>query len=150
MLPLQSATLERLTLDDMIQKSTAIVRAKVTGSFALANGPLIYTHYTLQVDETLKGTRQLQMDVAVPGGEVNHVRQSFAGAPEFGMGSEYVFFLWTGKSGITQVIGLTQGVFALSGTGSEQVATRAASRELMLERGYRTAGERSGDGLTAE
>ena len=31
MWPLQGATLERLSLDDMIAKSTAIVRGKVTG-----------------------------------------------------------------------------------------------------------------------
>ena len=31
MLPLQCATLERLSLDDMVAKATSIVRAKVTG-----------------------------------------------------------------------------------------------------------------------
>jgi hypothetical protein len=40
MSPLQSATLERLSLDDMIAKSTLIVRGKVTGSNAAASGPL--------------------------------------------------------------------------------------------------------------
>lgn len=134
--PLQCATLERLSLDDMIQRSTTIVRAKVTGSYAGFTGSVIYTHYKLQVSETYKGNGQGAVEVAVPGGVANNFRQVFAGAPEFNTGDEYVFFLWTGKSGITQVIGLTQGLFAVSaGAASDPVTTRAASRELMLEPG---------------
>jgi hypothetical protein len=136
MVPLQCATLERLSLDDMIQRSTTIVRAKVVSSYAGFTGPVVYTHYKLQVSETYKGNGQGAVEVAVPGGVANNLRQVFAGAPEFNTGDEYVFFLWTGKSGITQVIGLTQGLFAVSaGTASDPVTTRAASRELMLEPG---------------
>src|SRR6267378_8502474 len=47
--PLQCATLERLSLDDMIVKSTAIVRGKVTATYAALSGPIVYTHYNLQV-----------------------------------------------------------------------------------------------------
>ena len=48
------ATLEQLTLDDMTQKSTAIVRARVTGSHAGTRGTNIYTYFQLQVLETWK------------------------------------------------------------------------------------------------
>jgi hypothetical protein len=134
LVPLQSATLERLSLDDMIQKSTAIVRAKVSSSSAGFTGSIIYTHYQLQVSETYKGSAAT--DVAVPGGVANNLRQIFAGSPAFNAGDEYVFFLWTGKSGLTQVIGLTQGLFAIApGTAADPVATRTASHELMLEPG---------------
>ena len=134
--PLQGATLERLSLDDMIQKSTSIVRAKVAGSYAGFTGTVVYTHYQLQVSETYKGTTPAASEVAIPGGVANNLRQIFAGAPEFNTGDEYVFFLWTGKSGITQVIGLTQGLFAISaGSAADPVATRTASHELMLEPG---------------
>ncbi|PWU10312.1 MAG: hypothetical protein C5B51_04530 [Terriglobia bacterium] len=136
MLPLQSATLERLSLDEMISKSTAIVRGKVTGSSAALSGPIVYTHYAVAVSETLKGGPQSFVDVVVPGGVANNVRQSFAGSPEFKTGDEFVFFLWTGRSGLTQIIGLTQGLFGLAaGPGTSVIATRSASRELMLERG---------------
>ena len=74
--------------------------------------------------------------MAVPGGTANNVRQTFAGTPQFRVGDDYVFFLWTGRSGLTQVIGLTQGLFALSpGSADAPTVTRAASREVMLERG---------------
>jgi len=134
--PLQCATLQRLSLDDMIAQSTAIVRATVTGSYAAYSGRVIYTHYSIQVSERFKGGSQGSMDVAVPGGTANNLRQTFAGAPEFQPGDEYVFFLWTGKSGLTQVIGLTQGLFSIApGTSADPVATRPASGELMLARG---------------
>jgi hypothetical protein len=134
--PLQCATLERLSLDDMITKSTAIVRGKVTGSYAAWSGRVIYTHYSIRIAERFKGGSQGLVDVAVPGGAVSNLRQTFAGAPQFQPGDEYVFFLWTGKSGLTQVIGLTQGLFAIApGASADPVATRRASGELMLAHG---------------
>ena len=137
-MPLQCATLERLSLNDMISKSTVIVRGKITGSYSAfwATAPVIYTHYSIQVSEWLKGVGGKSIDIVVPGGEVNNVRQSFSGAPTFSNGDEYVFFLWTSKAGLTQVIGLTQGLFSLAKDGStDPVATRSPSHELMLDRG---------------
>jgi hypothetical protein len=136
--PLLCATLERLSLDDMTTKSTVIVRGKVTGSYAAfaGTGPVIYTHYSIQVSEWFKGLGPSSVDIVVPGGIVNNVRQSFSGAPAFNVGDEFVFFLWTSKAGLTQVIGLTQGLFSLAQDGSKDpVATRSASHELMLDRG---------------
>jgi len=133
-LPLQSATLERLSLDDMITKSTRIVRGTVARSYAASQGPVVYTHYVIQVTERFKGSVPNSTEVVVPGGTLNNLRQTFAGAPQLNAGDDFVFFLWTGRSGVTQIIGLTQGLFAISG-GASPMATRAASRELMLERG---------------
>jgi hypothetical protein len=133
LIPLQCATLERLSLDDMIVKSTAIVRGKVTATYAAPSGPIVYTHYTLQVSERFKGPSQGPVDVAVPGGTLNGVRYMVEGAPEFHVGEEYVFFLYTGKSGLAQVIGMTQGFFSLAQDGVDPTGTRRYSRELMLD-----------------
>jgi hypothetical protein len=133
---LRPATLERLSLDDMVAKSTAIVRGKITDSYAAFSGRVIYTHYTVQVSERFKGAERSTVDVAVPGGVTNKLRQTFEGAPVFHRGEEYVFFLWTGASGPTQVVGLTQGLFSIAGGGSrDPAATRAASHEVMLAAG---------------
>ncbi len=132
-LPLQSATLERLTLDDMIAKSTAIVRGTAVSSRAAFSGRIIYTHYSVQVSESYKGSGSGVLDVAVPGGVANDLRQTFSGSPELRLGQEYVLFLWTAPSGITQIIGLTQGLFSVArGSESDPAVTRLASRELML------------------
>jgi len=140
-----ATTLEQLTLDDMAQKSTAIVRARVIGSHAGSHagtqGTNIYTYFELQVIETWKSSepinrqvnRQKTTEVAVPGGAFDGIRQSVTGAPELKPGQEYVLFLWTSRSGLTQIIGLSQGVFQLSGEGSgKAVAQRPAASELML------------------
>jgi hypothetical protein len=132
--PLQCATLERLSLADMINQSHAIVRAKVLSSYASFSGPVIYTHYKLQVSEQYKSAAAPVVEVLVPGGVANNTRQVFAGAPGFQPGDEYVFFLWTSRAGLTQVIGLTQGLFAVAQDGSKDPGlTRPASQELMLE-----------------
>jgi hypothetical protein len=131
---LPCATLERLSMTDMIGKSTAIVRAKVAGSSVAMSGPVIYTHYQLLVSERYKGPAQSTVDLAVPGGAARGVQQVFAGAPQLTAGEEYVFFLYTGKSGLTQVIGLTQGLFAVSGASAKDPAlTRSESHEMMLD-----------------
>jgi hypothetical protein len=135
MMPLQCATLERLSLDDMILKSTSIVRGTVLDSAGAYSGPVIYTHYRVHVSECFKGCGSTVVDVAVPGGAALTIRQTFAGAPQLQPGAEFVFFLWTSKAGLTQIIGLTQGMFVVSsGDGAATTVRRSASHELMLDR----------------
>ena len=134
-LPLGCATLERLSLDDMIGRSTTIVRGKVTSSWAALTGSVIYTHYRIQVTEQFKGAGTSTVEVMTPGGTVKGLHQSFSGSPVMNQGDEFVFFLWTSKRGITWITGLTQGLFSVAPqTGADPLATRAASRELMLDR----------------
>jgi hypothetical protein len=137
-----ATTLEQLTLDDMAQKSTSIVRARVTGSHAGTRGTGIYTYFQIELIETWKSSEktsgQKTTEVAVPGGAFDGIRQSVTGAPELKLGQEYVLFLWTSRSGLTQVIGLSQGLFKVSEEGSEggsaAVVQRPAASELMLNR----------------
>jgi hypothetical protein len=131
--PLHSATLQQLSMNDLIIKSTAIVHGKVASSSPAFSGKLIYTHYTIQVSERFKGGNQTSIDVVVPGGTVGNLRQSFSGTPTFNLGDDYVFFLWTSRAGLTQVLGLTQGLFAVAQDGSaDPTTTRTASHEPML------------------
>lgn len=131
---LGAATLSRLTLDDMINQSTAIVRARVTGSYGAMRGPAIYTLYQVQVLDRWKGASQATVEVAVPGGTAAGYRQFFPGTPQLTEGKEYIFFLWTSKSGLTQIIGLTQGLLDVSqDTAGVQTATRGATSNSMLD-----------------
>ena len=135
---LRATTLEYLSLSDMTAKSTAIVRGTVVSSYAAFTGPVIYTHYKIQVIESYKGALQSSVDVVFPGGVANGRRQSFSGVPQLQSGSQFVFFLWTGSSGLTQIVGLTQGLFSVArydANASNPTVTRAASAELMLEPG---------------
>lgn len=130
----RAATLEYLSLDEMTEKSTAIVRGRILGSSTSVEGPLIYTHFAVQVLECWKGPEAKQIDVVTPGGTAQGLTQTFAGTPSLAEGGEYLLFLWTGPSGLTHLIGLSQGVFAV--TKDEQgglVATRAVSTDAMLD-----------------
>ena len=132
--PLPCATLEQLSLDDLITQSTAIVRGTVVDSWAALTGSVIYTHYKIQVSESFKGPRQSSVEIVVAGGVVNNRSQSFSGSPTLNKGDEFVLFLWTSRAGLTQIMGLTQGLFAIApGGATDPMATRAATRELMLD-----------------
>ncbi len=128
-----ATTLEQMSVERMIQQSTAIVRAKVVGSFAANRNGSIYTYYRLQVSENLKATTPANTEVAVPGGTLGQMTQSVAGAPELKAGSEYVLFLWTSRSGLTQIIGLSQGALDVKISGGSTVLGRSATGEQMLD-----------------
>jgi hypothetical protein len=127
-----AATLQQLSLDRITQSATAIVRARVTGSSASFTGSTIYTHYNLQTSETWKGFAA--SEVMVPGGIAGGYRQSFPGVPVLQTGSEYVLFLWTSSTGITHLVGLSQGIFNVDrrADGSIQVG-RPEIGETMLD-----------------
>jgi hypothetical protein len=130
---LRATTLLQLSLTDMIQQSTMIVQGVAQPSYTAFRGSIIYTHYQIQVSQVLKGSAAPTVDVAVIGGMANGHRQSYAGAPTLAAGQQYILFLWTSKTGLTQVIGLSQGLFVvMSGASGQASAVRAASAERML------------------
>ena len=130
---LPGATLERLSLDEMIQKSTAIVRGRVVSESAARRGALIYTVSLVQVLERLKGAPGGSIEVAIPGGSLYGLNQTFSGTPDLKPGSDYVLFLWTGGNGLTQVMGFSQGVFDIrNGKDGNPVLFRSATTETML------------------
>jgi len=140
--PASATTLQRLGLDEIIKKSTSIVRAKVLGSAGALVGQDIYTYYQLQVLEDLKSAGVQRTEVAVPGGSARGLRQIVAGAPVLKTGDEYIFFLWTSPSGLTQVIGLSQGLFSVvQNAAGDVVVVRRAASELMLDKSGRVVSD---------
>lgn len=132
--PAGATTLLRMSMNDLITESTAIVRARVTGSRAVAMGQDIYTYYQLQVSESLKGA-SVPVEVAVPGGVYGNLRQIGVGSPVLTPGREYVLFLWTSRRGMTQLIGLSQGMLNLAQDASGTlVVGRPAIDDQMLDK----------------
>jgi hypothetical protein len=127
---LGATTLERLTVDQMVEKSTSIVRGKVLSASPVQRGSLIYTVYRVQVAEWIKGSStKTTAEVYVPGGLINGRRQSIAGAPALELGAEYVVFVWQSPSGTPHIIGLSQGVLSV------KMSTSAGTAEAVLSRG---------------
>ena len=129
-----ATTLQQLSMDDMIRKSTNIVRVKVVDARTALRGQDIYTYYQLQVLEGWNTTTS-QVEVAVPGGSSKGIRQMVPGAPSLNVGDEYVIFLWTSRSGLTQIIGLSQGLFSVkTNAAGDAMLVRPAATELMLDK----------------
>jgi hypothetical protein len=134
--PVWGATLQLLRLNDLVSKSTTIVEAQVTGSSASYSGTAIYTHYKISVLAQWKGAAQSTIDVMVPGGTANGMRQTFAGVPQLVPGQQYVLFLWTSRQGATYTMGLTQGVFNLLKDASGNItAAQMPTTETILAPG---------------
>ena len=132
-IPAGATILQQLTLDSMARKSTSIVRARVTGSSQVARGGDVFTVYKFETLETLKAGRTAP-EVAVPGGVAGGIRQVVAGAPTLRPGREYVLFLWTSRAGLTQLMGMSQGLFSVERTASgDRQASREAAGEQMLD-----------------
>jgi hypothetical protein len=132
-----AATLQQLSMDQINRSATAIVRARVTGASAQLHASpgssTIYTHYKLAVSEVWKGAAELE--VMLPGGDLDGRKQSFPGVPELRIGGEYVLFLWKSPTtGIVHTIGLTQGIFDVtSQADGSALVSRGKSGELMLD-----------------
>ena len=115
--------------------STAIVRAKVTGSKGVRRGTDVFTVYQFETLEIVKGQNgAVTSEVSVPGGVAGGLRQVVPGTPVLRAGQEYDLFLWTGRTGNTQLMGMTQGLFSVERTTTGDIlATRAAAGERMLD-----------------
>ncbi|HEV2199350.1 MAG TPA: hypothetical protein VGR73_05995 [Bryobacteraceae bacterium] len=130
-MPLAATTLEQLPLPEMARKSTAIVLARVTTSTGVLRGSDVYTVYQLHPVEIWKSPASgVPTEVAVPGGIAGGFRQPVDGAPTLTPGREYVLFLWTGRNGLTQLIGLSQGLFDVQ---DGRMAWRPPASERMLD-----------------
>ena len=132
--PLPGSTLLQLSLNDMIMKSTVIVHGTVEPTYSDLRGSVIYTHFQVQITKSYKGGNGATLDVAVPGGMLNGAQQSVAGAPALQAGQDYFLFLWTSKSGLTQIIGLSQGLFeVITNSSGQSIVSRAAVSERVLD-----------------
>jgi len=132
-IPVRATILQQLTLDEMARKSTSVVRVRVTGSIDVVRGGDVFTLYKFETLESLKPGAMVR-EVAVPGGVAGGMRQVVAGAPTLRTGREYVLFLWTSRSGLTQLIGMSQGLFSVErSTTIDPRASRVASGEQMLD-----------------
>src|SRR5260370_6636790 len=65
-----ATTVSRASFDDLVQKSTSIVRGRVTGSYSASRGSSIYTDHKIQVLERWKGRAAAQLQVQVTRGTV--------------------------------------------------------------------------------
>jgi len=131
-----AATLEQLSLDEMVRQSSDIVRAKAGQSHSIRDGALIYTLVEVEVLDQWKGERVSRRAIALPGGRIGGFSQQFGGVPLLVPDQEFVAFLWTGPSGRTQILGLSQGFFEVIRDAQGRIRIhRKPTADLMLAPG---------------
>jgi hypothetical protein len=136
-----------MSLEELIASSTYIVRGRVEGVAGLesgaggvpaapsSGGPVLYTEYSVRVSEVLQGeTAPGLLRVALPGGRTGGRQQVFSGVPVLLPGKEYVLFLWRGRSGRIQLVGMTQGLLEVRRGAGVAMAERQPGDGMLLNR----------------
>ena len=150
-----AVTLEKLSLEEMIDPSTLIVRGTIGGSAPSHDGQLIETVYRVKVSEFLKGspapsrnsTDSGEILVSLPGGVADGVQQTIAGVPKLETDREYVLFLWRSGSGRLLLVGMSQGLLRIHRSNGRVTAERPPIDGTMLDRSSGKAVRDSGLGM---
>jgi hypothetical protein len=110
-----ATTVQRLGLEDLVKKAHTIVVGRVTNSrtYWSSNRKLIFTNYTIQVDESIKGQAGRSVEVTTIGGKLDGVELHVAGMPSFRTGENAVVFVEE-SAGYQTVLGLSQGKFTVT------------------------------------
>lgn len=134
--PAAASVLIHLSMAEMTEQSSAILYGRcVEVKAARTTGGDIVTENVFEVQEYHKGNLGSRVTITEPGGELNGVIVDFPGVPRFRVNEEAVLFVWTGRSGRHQVIGLAQGRFRVSRDAQtgDLLLRQSASGEPMLE-----------------
>jgi len=121
----RATTLQHLTVKDMALRSTQVVRGYVQHDRTGTCGPMVCTHYRVVVSDWWKGSGGHVVDIAVQGGVLNGMRETWEGTPELVDGQEYVLFLWHSSLGTNLILGLSQGLFTVDQRAGEAVQSAA-------------------------
>lgn len=113
--PLYATSVQRLSFDDLVAKAQSIVEGSVsnTQTFRSSDGKLILTNYTIQVEESLKGSNKKTIILTTIGGRIGNTVLHVSGMPVFQTGEKAVLFLEQAGT-YTTVVGLNQGKFTVS------------------------------------
>jgi len=134
-LPVFSTTVEKFTLDDLVQKSGRIIVGKCIARESRWNdrNTLILTTARFAVSERLKGSNDGYVNVVTVGGTLDGINQTVSGMPVFDPEEEVLLFLEPSKNGNWQPLGMSQGKFRIfrnRQTGEEEVVHSLSGLEL--------------------
>ncbi|HYR87377.1 MAG TPA: hypothetical protein VE422_25055 [Terriglobia bacterium] len=113
--PLHATTVRRLSFDELVARAQSIVQGRVVDlrTYWTADQKLILTDYTIQVQETMKGSTPQTVTVTTIGGKIGNTILHVSGMPAFEQGENAILFLEKSNTSTT-VVGLNQGKFTVS------------------------------------
>lgn len=115
-LPVGATTLVEMSLEQMSEASTAIVRGRVVSQETLWNKQHteIFTYTTLAVESVLKGQPGSAVVVEQLGGTIGHLAEHVSGTVHFRADVSYVLFLEpAGNTGRYLVVGMAEGAYRI-------------------------------------
>lgn len=114
-LPQQATVMQPMYLDDLTGASQTVVYGRVLASRVEwdAAHRWLYTIYTIQPQQYLKGGLGATFELREPGGELGGEGMRVESAPHFQVGQEALLFVWTSPDGSHQVTAFEQGAVAV-------------------------------------
>jgi len=115
--PAFATTLVRMSLDQLAEASTEIIRAHVLSQQTVWNPQhtRIYTYTTLALDQTYKGDPPSSPVIQQPGGTVGKTRLFVAGTVQFHPQTGYLLFLERSSADPSKflLVGMVQGAYRI-------------------------------------
>lgn len=152
-LPLCANSIEKKDLKRLSVEAKAIAEVVVLDRQAAWDqaGKLIWTHYTLQIRATWKGSLPKTIRLSEPGGIVGAIGQRIAGVPTYEVGEALVIFLTEDALSQWRTVGLIQGAFRIAQRTDGQAGVRfARGLSHVTAAEFQTAGGRPRKGATLE
>ena len=122
-MPAAAVTVARLSFEELVNRSAAVVLARVIdvrGEF-IGAGRGIESVVTVSVLKGFKGAAAETMQFSVPGGRAGRFLNVIPGAPAFAAGDVAVIFLTSRGARLPVTTGLTQGIYRVQRGGSEMM-----------------------------
>jgi hypothetical protein len=122
-MPAAAVTVAPLSFEQLVNKSAAVVLARVIdvrGEF-LGDGRGIESIVTVSVLKGLKGSATETLQFTVPGGKAGRYLNLIPGSPTFTAGDVAVVFLTARGARLPITTGLTQGVYRVKQAGGEML-----------------------------
>lgn len=127
-----------LSVKDMVNRSDLIAIGSCVTTKSVWVERSLVTLATVSVGETIKGTEQKEITIALPGGiDANRdvpIAMSYAGAPRMTPGEDVFLFLKVGGpiAGSYTITGFSQGKFAIvTDEDGQKVVTRDLTKTLL-------------------
>ena len=120
-LPASATTLVRMSLSQLSQASSTIIRAHVVSQQVRWNQDhtRIMTFTTVELDEALKGQPPSTLTIEQPGGTIGYFHVRVPGTAYLRSNEEYVLFLEpAAKAQTFRMVGMMQGAFRIRREGS--------------------------------
>ena len=122
LLPGTAGTLPKLSLSQLVDSSSAVLRGRVTRHWSAwdADHQLIWTHYEVRTSEVFRGRNAPSYTISEPGGVIGELGLRVSNSVPFADEEEVIVFLKRMPNGMLRVSGGTQGKLRVVNTFAGQ------------------------------